>query len=152
MQKNLKNIVLFYTYSLIPQQLMDKKIKPSDTNEKVILDILLYIKNIASSNLSNLTDDEIEEISKFRKDEKILNSSEDDFVDFIFAVSIFSISLGKSKTFISEKIDNEAVYLCNLFFNTLNLSSKEKEDLNKKIEKSVLLSYMFLEKNGIINE
>ena len=141
------NIVMFYTFSLLKFEfLIDKEL---DTNEKILLDIMSYIKDIAANSLTNLSDSQIDLIKAFKDNEKVLSDNDAHYVDFIFAISMFSVFIGRNKNTLDEKIEYQTILICNLFFDTLKAISNNKQELVSKIEDSVSVSYDCLDKNKL---
>jgi len=79
----------------------------------------------------------------------VLSNNDANYVDFIFAISMFSIFIGRNKNTLDEKIEYQTILICNLFFDTLKAISNNKQDLVSKIEDSVSVSYEFLDKNKL---
>lgn len=133
---------MFYTFSLLRfDMLLGKKL--SD-NEQILLDVMKYIKDIAGNALNEATEEDIEQIKNFKDTETLLSETEVNYVDFIFAISLFSIFVGRNKNVFDEKTEYQSIIICNLFFETLKAISVDQKDLLNKIENSVSFSYEFL--------
>ncbi len=141
------NIVMFYTFSLLKFEFLNNK--ELDVNEKILLDVMSYIKEIAAKSINHLSDEEIDKIKKFKDEEKVLEKNDAHYVDFIFSISMFSIFIGRNKDVLDEKTEYETIIICKLFFDTLQAISDNKPELLSKIENSVSVSYEFLESNKL---
>lgn len=145
--KSNKNIIMFYTYSLLKFEFL--KGKDLGQDEKILLDIMAFVKENSALALDRLNDDEIKNIARFREEETVLSETKTNYVDFIFAISLFSIYVGRNPNVFEERTEYKIIHVCNLFFETLKGISKDKPELLSKVENSVRLSYEFLDKNKL---
>lgn len=142
--KQLINTVSFYVFSLIDIDQLNKNI-PKNQDEELLYSIIKFISNSSSNILLNMTKNDIEELEKFKNNETFFSENKYNFVDFIFAISLYTTTIAKLDNSIDPVSYNKIINIGNVFFDTLKQLSIEDKALINKIETSIQLSIEFKE-------
>jgi len=140
--KQLINIVSFYVFSLIDIEQLNKNI-PKNQDEELLFSIINFISNSSSNILINMNKPDIDQLETFKDNETFLSENKYNFVDFIFAISLYTTTVAKLDDNFDPVAYNKIINIGNVFFDTLKKLSFQDETLVNKIETSVQLSLKF---------